>query len=81
MKHTAALVLLFLVAGLSASFFMIGKLAAYRPTPTRPSLPDHVHSGGFGTQAEEGHYLIFDMTGEMYEMSGGEWKMLEICGR
>jgi hypothetical protein len=74
MKHTATLILLFLVVVTYIAGFMTGKLAAYQP-----SLPDHVHSGGFSTKAEEGHYLIFDMTGEMYEMSGGEWKPLEIC--
>jgi len=74
MKHTATLILLFLVVVTYIAGFMTGKLAAYQP-----ALPGHVHSGGFSTQAEEGQYLILDMTGEMYEMSGGEWKMLEIC--
>jgi hypothetical protein len=76
MKHTATLILFILVIACAAAGFMTGKIYGYND---RPSLPAHVHRGGFGTEAEEGHYLIFDMTGEMYEMSGGEWKMLEIC--
>jgi hypothetical protein len=42
-------------------------------------MPSHIHKGSIETKAADGHYLIHHMTGDIYEMSGGEWKLLEIC--
>ena len=76
MKHTATLILFILVIACAAAGFMTGKLYGYND---RPSLPGHVHRGGFEVEAEEGHYLIYSQTGEIHKMESGEWKILEIC--
>jgi len=79
MKDLPILPLLFglgLLAVVYAAGVVTGPVAI---KPDCPSLPEHVHRGGFEVEAPAGHYLIYSQTGEIHKMEAGEWKLMGIC--
>jgi hypothetical protein len=70
------------IACISIGFLLGFSLSREASSPNSlECLEKHgIHRGGFDVKAAEGERLLYHMTGDLYEMRGGKWQPLEICG-